>query len=73
MSENVIYKATTKAETNNWPTETYVRLTETTFKQRFANHLITFKHPVRETLLNSANMFGDLKILTPDIPSTGVY
>ena len=40
----VIYQVTIETDGHVLPTEKYVALTETSFKQRYYNHLTTFKH-----------------------------
>ena len=61
LSENVICKATVKAEENNRPTETYVGLTETTIKQHYANHLSTFKHHSKKNSTELSKHFWRIK------------
>jgi hypothetical protein len=43
MTSNIIYKATDTTNNTN-DTKHYIGLTETTFKERYANHTSSFRH-----------------------------
>ena len=44
LRKSIVYHATVTTEDSK-PDETYVRLTEKTFKTRFANHKTSFNNP----------------------------
>jgi hypothetical protein len=46
MTNNIIYKATVSTVTTNNTNDTkhYIRMTATTFKERYANHTSSFRH-----------------------------
>ena len=58
LVKSLVYQATVTTVDNNRPSQTYVGLTENTFKTRFNNHKASFNSYQKKTLLNLANMFG---------------
>jgi len=44
MTEQLIYQAAVTTESNNSPPQTYIGLTETSFKTRYNNHTSSFRH-----------------------------
>ena len=63
LKQSVVYQATVTTE-NNTPDQTYVGLTENSFKTRFTNYNASFNHPIKKlnTELSKHIWLKDAKI-----------
>ena len=64
-----MYKAILTSNQDNYNRKIYYGITETKFKQRYANHIKSFRHESIKTTLNFQMNYGVLKTTTtPQIP-----
>ena len=61
QAKNIIYQATVVTAQPNPQTHTYIGLTSTTFKERFANHKKSMKHEKYQTSTSLSQFIWDLK------------
>ena len=55
LQKSIVYQATVPTE-DSTPDETYVGLTENTFKTRFASHKASFKNPNKRMITSSVSI-----------------
>ena len=60
QTKSIIYQATVTPSNNN-PNQTYIGLTETTFKKRHANHKTSFKHEAKKFSTELSKYIWELK------------
>lgn len=60
QARNIIYQATVKTDNSN-SDETYIGLTENTFKTRFGNHKASFNHASKQSSTELSKHIWDLK------------
>ena len=60
LKESIVYQATVTNEDNN-PLQTYVGLTENSFKTRYSNHKMSFSHSIRRFIIELSKHIWHLK------------
>ena len=60
LKESIVYQATVTTEDNK-PNQTYVGLTENSFKTRYANHKASFNHPNKRMSTELSKHIWNLK------------
>ena len=60
LSKNIVYKAQIKSQ-NNGTVKTYIGMTSNAFKERYRNHIKSFKHPQHSSETELSKHVWDLK------------
>ena len=72
-NNNIMYKATITSNQGNYHHKIYYGITETKFKQRYANHIKSFRHEKHQSDTNFQKNYGVLKATTTPQISYGKY
>ena len=69
LSNNIMYKATLTSNQDNYQHKIYYGITETKFKQRYPNHIKSFRHEKHQSDTELSNELWSIKnnSYTPDI------
>ena len=61
LSKSLIYQAVVTADDGSKPTESYIGLTENSFKTRFSGHISSFRHQDKQSATELSNYIWQLK------------
>ena len=61
LTNNIMYKATLTSNQDNYQHKIYYGITETKFKQRYANHIKSFKHEKHQSDTELSNKLWSIK------------
>ena len=61
VTNNIMYEVTITSNQNNYPHKIYYGITETKFKQRYANHIKSFRHEKHQSDAELSNGLWSIK------------
>ena len=65
LTNNIIYEATLTSNQDNYQHKIYYGITKTKFKQRYANHIKSFRHEKHQSDTELSNELWSIKNYTP--------
>ena len=73
LTNNIMYKATLTSNQDNYQHKIYYGITETKLKQRYANHIKSFRHEKHQSDTELSNELSSIKTTTTPQISNGKY
>ena len=61
LTNNIMYKATSTSNQDNYQHKTYYGITETKFKQRYTSHIKSFRHEMHQSDTELSNELWSIK------------